>query len=1197
MKDYNNHYGHKLSLSAFTQVINFNKGKGGITYEDSSKRNKYTCFYCSEGKVYKTSVQFKVNSRNPISPNQSDERDGFIQHCTTLSAFQKAILTDYYKRAEAGHNDEDGTHRIFACMELVAEWLCCRSASKTLQSIDSWKNYFDMIGGDKYLQFSCGEFTFTMLVILALSYIEMKVAKDHYHLKFTLESFGTKSYVVSHIPEFSDDSHARMDFTTIANDYWKEHRQFPTYSIVQWSQYCITNLDMNYNKDIELIVGAGITTRATNFHDNAPLYAIIQPKPSPYDLSNDSPTFEDFQKVKEKHTNFSFYSIYGTILPHELHPFTVATKPEQSDKKFTLVRTQSYNHSARNALGERSVAVKSTELVSDFNFFLRPVQVECQERILDCEVADMHLKQFTSHLWKNLDDLRSTGNIARCEIAAKIISPDATISNVLRCLFESLCLSLREKTNYYDSQHWATIINFFATGIIYRYRLTLETLSKHPQKQNFLWPILSEAANLIGTFYSGKTTFANHYIYGKKMTFLMRRLCLQSLPHICADVSQLAPTTSVQRFLNSLKLEKEPTFVVSKLPMLIITLPPIDACACNRCFCVYYVPNSPTYGKKLDDHHLKHPCLRNGPKDRMTTKRISIKSDAFKEHLRREIATLDRDQTSFLDRMLDASDTRPIFLTGAAGSGKSTALKIGIKCLLAREGLYTVAALALTKTAAMNIGGQTFHSYFALDHTTSTSCDAFNSKLLLSSLESCADHSKDKLNHIRNYLKYLIIDECSMLTGKALDEINEFLKQAKDNQDVPFGGVQLILCGDPLQSLPFQTDEKNNPKTKDAFLFFQSHVWYNKEYPFSVYHLLTAHRQEEDGYLLELLNKIRIGDVTQAELDDLGDKAGSNVPKDYVFDVVSQALEKFTDVQLQNDTIKKNLKWRARTICPFKEVRYKRLGLGEDREICKLTRRNVLHDSHSKKASDSCNVRTCYAIVCEHSEADYISKVGLAYKESSKTVQMLSIPITANWVQYGQNNEMPYKKIIQNAGILDLEVTLKLCIGQLVVFTVNSLSPYVSNGSFGVIKDFIWKDEKVFEVVISPKCHDNRYEIPDIAVQRVTRSNTYASLGQFPIKPASYWTANTVQGLTLDGMPTVILNERWPSFNFFYTTMSRFRSLLYFCFLHRLVVSEVKGNIHPTSLAFILYHMNVGVKSFVDYERTQFCTAAKGAKI
>ena len=134
---------------------------------------------------------------------------------------------------------------------------------------------------------------------------------------------------------------------------------------------------------------------------------------------------------------------------------------------------------------------------------------------------------------------------------------------------------------------------------------------------------------------------------------------------------------------------------------------------------------------------------------------------------------------------------RSIFLTGKAGTGKTTFLKMVVERSTKRS-----IVVAPTGVAAINAGGMTIHSFFQLP---------FSPFVPNAQIKSKFDFGKEKRKIISS-LDLLIIDEISMVRSDLLDAIDSVLRRFRDRYK-PFGGVQLLMIGDLQQLTPVVTPE------------------------------------------------------------------------------------------------------------------------------------------------------------------------------------------------------------------------------------------------------------------------------------------------------------------------------------------------------------------------------------------------------
>lgn len=201
-----------------------------------------------------------------------------------------------------------------------------------------------------------------------------------------------------------------------------------------------------------------------------------------------------------------------------------------------------------------------------------------------------------------------------------------------------------------------------------------------------------------------------------------------------------------------------------------------------------------------------------------------------------------------------------IFLTGKAGTGKTTFLKA-----CKEHKLKNIVVVAPTGVAAMNAGGTTIHSFFQLPF-----CPFIPAIKGFGLNENAIDKnsliSRLKLNNDRrlvmNKLELLIIDEVSMVRCDVLDAIDIVLRHVRNQHQRSFGGVQLLLIGDLYQLPPVIKDDEwkiLSPYYKSPF-FFNSHVIEN--YP-PIYIELEKIYRQNDPLFIHLLNQVRNNDINK----------------------------------------------------------------------------------------------------------------------------------------------------------------------------------------------------------------------------------------------------------------------------------------------------------------------------------------------
>lgn len=212
--------------------------------------------------------------------------------------------------------------------------------------------------------------------------------------------------------------------------------------------------------------------------------------------------------------------------------------------------------------------------------------------------------------------------------------------------------------------------------------------------------------------------------------------------------------------------------------------------------------------------------------------------------------------------MFEAIETtrEHIFVTGRAGTGKSTLLEH-----LAWNTSKQLVICAPTGVAALNVGGQTIHSLFRLP------------------IGVIADHEIDQsaeLKKLLNAIDTLVVDEVSMVNADLLDAMDRSLRQARQKPNEPFGGVQLVLFGDPFQLAPVPGDGDERAYFADRYRsmwFFDARVW--EEADLVIYELGTIHRQHELEFK-QLLNGVRYGMVTAEMAGRLNSVGARPAPED-----------------------------------------------------------------------------------------------------------------------------------------------------------------------------------------------------------------------------------------------------------------------------------------------------------------------------
>lgn len=223
---------------------------------------------------------------------------------------------------------------------------------------------------------------------------------------------------------------------------------------------------------------------------------------------------------------------------------------------------------------------------------------------------------------------------------------------------------------------------------------------------------------------------------------------------------------------------------------------------------------------------------------------------------------------------------RPLYITGKAGTGKSTFLKH-----YCQNTTKKFLILAPTGIAALNVGGQTIHSFFGLPWHPLQPNDKnipffHNAKKDENGKEIEPEHPKRTI--IKN-IDVIIIDEISMVRPDMIDAIDNSLRKNGGNSNLPFGGKQIVFIGDLFQLEPVVTKEDRPILSRfyESPFFFSANVF--KQMEFSNIELLKVYRQSDPTFI-GLLNKIRKREGSPVDFQIINQRLNTNYtpnPKDY----------------------------------------------------------------------------------------------------------------------------------------------------------------------------------------------------------------------------------------------------------------------------------------------------------------------------
>ena len=213
---------------------------------------------------------------------------------------------------------------------------------------------------------------------------------------------------------------------------------------------------------------------------------------------------------------------------------------------------------------------------------------------------------------------------------------------------------------------------------------------------------------------------------------------------------------------------------------------------------------------------------------------------------------------------------RSLFLTGKAGTGKSTFLRY-----ICQHTKKKHVVLAPTGIAAINAGGSTLNSFFKLPfHPLIPTDSRFSNRNIKETLK----YNGEKRKLIRE-VELVIIDEISMVRADIIDFIDKVLRIYTRNMREPFGGKQLLFVGDIYQLEPVVKEEDRQflrPFYPSPY-FFDAHVF--RSFKLVSIELRKVYRQS-DSTFINILDHIRTNMVTANDLQLLNNRVAAVSPSD-----------------------------------------------------------------------------------------------------------------------------------------------------------------------------------------------------------------------------------------------------------------------------------------------------------------------------
>jgi ATP-dependent exoDNAse (exonuclease V) alpha subunit len=238
-------------------------------------------------------------------------------------------------------------------------------------------------------------------------------------------------------------------------------------------------------------------------------------------------------------------------------------------------------------------------------------------------------------------------------------------------------------------------------------------------------------------------------------------------------------------------------------------------------------------------------------------KKKQSRPQTYKRNVNSDTQLIITDEFKDILDLLNNSN-KSVFITGKAGTGKSSLLRYYTKNTRKK---YVV--LAPTGVAALNVGGQTVHSFFHFPPS------------VINPAQIQPDYIRSEL--FKN-LQMVIIDEISMVRADLMNGIDIALRKNRNRPNDPFGGVQMVLIGDLFQLPPVLKDTEREKILQDfgGQYFFDANVFKAFTYEFKELTIIFRQTNEQPEFK-NLLNRIRNNEVQYDDMVLLNSRHKDNV--------------------------------------------------------------------------------------------------------------------------------------------------------------------------------------------------------------------------------------------------------------------------------------------------------------------------------
>lgn len=785
--------------------------------------------------------------------------------------------------------------------------------------------------------------------------------------------------------------------------------------------------------------------------------------------------------VPLKSKSFESYPIWGMAVPMKLQPSMIegnATDPFiavpgcDELRVPSITRIQQYSVNARTALGEYRMVDRFSKRAGSLH--LSAIQENSHFDIEDCITR---IKKFCEYAKLNTSELRTKGNTARIEICFQV--PQNTDRyEVLQNAFYDMKSIVNRHATTYDATVVADYIDI--THCAYQSRVHLLSNMMQANASTFsrnseFYPLLRDLCKLIYSFYSGQGLLRDMHITSTKLAYCAERMVFVKSPPLMEltrrQIITALNTDWYEAFQLGMSINSKLGFASmqptdeQRLLLPWHFPPPYHAGhACSKCMKIFY---------GATEHCFEdHACIEAVKGDKIMTN-----SPEFEALLGKFAGELKGAQV--LPLQILEGETSNIFLTGPAGVGKSLALRVLIATIYFHFGTKGLGVCAPNKVAANIIDGKTLHSLLGVG------AEDISNMNITHKIEDLRRYNPALLEFLR-MICFLVLDECGMLSRPTFEKISDFFSELRGNT-LPFGGLRVILAGDVCQSPPVCIGSP-------VSYFFQSPIF--SAGGFSVIYLKKCYRQDDIEHI-KLLHRLRDGKnyILNEDIHKLNFPEGCEVFQNSFLQVMqmrcdliqqstSKALVNEHHTRNRNELFLSNEGTQQAVKIAIDHGRHLRDSGNEKQDFFILTPRNIEVEYYERKLAEQCKT----------------SDDDVFYAEDTYPADGLT--------EQGPKFVFPKEVILVR--------------GMRVRFLSNQIHPLIAHNQLGVIEkiapDCIWVRPDV------SGCVSNLTKVVRLE-EYVTHNSRLYKRRQYPLSPAFAANVPSVQGLTLNGIPTIFDNS------------------------------------------------------------------------